>query len=30
MTLDELREVIQDIYPGIQPLYLISYELVGA
>lgn len=30
MTLDELREVIQDIYPGIKQLYLISYQLVGA
>ena len=30
MTLDELREVIQDIYPGIQQLYLISYQLVDA
>lgn len=28
MTLNELREVIQDIYPGIQELYLISYQLV--
>ncbi|QUX89948.1 ASCH domain-containing protein [Marinomonas sp. A3A] len=30
MTLDELREVIQVIYPGIQHLYLISYQLVDA
>jgi len=30
MTLDELREVIQDIYLGIQQLYLISYQLVDA
>lgn len=28
MTLTELREVIQDIYPGIQQLYLISYQLI--
>lgn len=28
MTLAELREVIQDIYPGIQQLYLISYQLI--
>ena len=30
MTLDELREVIQDIYPRIKQLYLISYQLVDA
>ena len=28
MTLPELNTVIQDIYPGIQQLYMISYELV--
>lgn len=28
MTLPELNAVIQDIYPGIQQLYMISYELV--
>ncbi|WP_219701157.1 N(4)-acetylcytidine aminohydrolase [Marinomonas lutimaris] len=30
MTLDGLRDVIQVIYPGIQQLYLISYQLVDA
>ncbi|WP_417528721.1 N(4)-acetylcytidine aminohydrolase [Marinomonas shanghaiensis] len=30
MTLDELRAVIQGIYPGIQQLYLISYQRVDA
>lgn len=27
MSLAELKSVIQDIYPGIQQLYMISYEL---
>lgn len=30
MTLAELKAVIQDIYPGIQQLYMISYELVDS
>jgi uncharacterized protein YqfB (UPF0267 family) len=30
MTLAELRGVIQAIYPGIQQLFLISYQLVDA
>ena len=29
MTLVELKGVIQDIYPGIQQLYVVSYKLVG-
>jgi len=29
MTLPELKAVIQDIYPGIEHLYMISYELQG-
>jgi len=29
MTLAELKHVIQDIYPGIQQLYVVSYKLVG-
>ena len=28
MTLEELREVIQEIYPSVTHLYVISYELV--
>ena len=28
MTLAELKSVIQDIYPGIQQLYVVSYKLV--
>jgi uncharacterized protein YqfB (UPF0267 family) len=30
MTLAELKSVIQDIYPGIEQLYMISYERVDA
>lgn len=29
MTLPELKNVIQEIYPNIETLYVISYELVG-
>ncbi|MFA0026871.1 ASCH domain-containing protein, partial [Vibrio sp. 10N.261.49.A5] len=29
MTLDVLKDVIQDIYPGISELYVVSYELVA-
>ncbi|GLS89339.1 UPF0267 protein [Psychromonas marina] len=29
MTLAELKQVIQDIYPGIDQLYVVSYKLVG-
>lgn len=29
MTLPELKAVIHDIYPGIEQLYVINYELVG-
>jgi uncharacterized protein YqfB (UPF0267 family) len=29
MTLTDLNNVIQDIYPGIQQLYQISYKLVS-
>jgi len=29
MTLTELKAVIQEIYPGIEHLYMISYELQG-
>ncbi|MCE7626928.1 ASCH domain-containing protein, partial [Vibrio fluvialis] len=28
MTLDELKQVISDIYPGIEALYVITYQLV--
>ncbi|MGC9494040.1 ASCH domain-containing protein, partial [Vibrio genomosp. F10] len=28
MTLDVLKSVIEDIYPGITELYVISYRLV--
>ena len=28
MTLPELKQVIQEIYPNIQALYVISYQLV--
>jgi uncharacterized protein YqfB (UPF0267 family) len=28
MTLPELKGVIQEIYPGIQQLYVVSYQLV--
>ena len=28
MTLPELKQVIQEIYPNIQQLYVISYQLV--
>lgn len=28
MTLLELKRVIQDIYPGIEQLYVVQYELV--
>ncbi|MEG3220947.1 N(4)-acetylcytidine aminohydrolase [Vibrio gigantis] len=28
MTLQVLKDVIQDIYPGISQLYVVSYELV--
>lgn len=27
MSLDQLKSVIQDIYPGISQLYMISYQL---
>lgn len=30
MTLTVLKAVIQDIYPGIEQLYVVSYKLVGA
>ena len=30
MTLAVLKDVIQDIYPGIEQLYVVSYKLVGA
>ncbi|KXO09506.1 RNA-binding domain protein [Moritella sp. JT01] len=30
MTLAVLKGVIQDIYPGIEQLYVVSYKLVGA
>ncbi len=30
MTLAVLKGVIQDIYPGIKQLYVVSYTLVGA
>ena len=29
MTLQVLKDVIQDIYPGISELYVVSYELVA-
>ncbi|WP_198552891.1 N(4)-acetylcytidine aminohydrolase [Psychromonas sp. Urea-02u-13] len=29
MTLDELKAVIEEIYPNVKSLYVISYELVG-
>lgn len=29
MTLAVLKDVIQDIYPGIEQLYVVSYKLVG-
>lgn len=29
MTLISLKSVIQDIYPGIQQLYVVSYKLVN-
>jgi len=29
MTLTVLKDVIQDIYPGIEQLYVVSYKLVG-
>ncbi|MDX2319635.1 MAG: N(4)-acetylcytidine aminohydrolase [Moritella sp.] len=29
MTLAVLKQVIQDIYPGIEQLYVVSYKLVG-
>ncbi|MCP4321893.1 MAG: ASCH domain-containing protein [Psychromonas sp.] len=29
MTLDELKSVIDDIYPGINNLYVISYSLLN-
>lgn len=29
MTLDILKEVIRDIYPGTQQLYVVSYQLVS-
>jgi len=29
MTLTVLKAVIQDIYPGIEQLYVVSYQLVG-
>ena len=29
MTLAVLKAVIQDIYPGIEQLYVVSYKLVG-
>jgi len=29
MSLPELKAVIQEIYPGIEHLYMISYELQG-
>ncbi|OAN18110.1 ASCH domain-containing protein [Photobacterium jeanii] len=28
MTLDELKAVIHDIYPGIEQLYVVTYQLV--
>lgn len=28
MTLPELKEVIQEIYPNVENLYVISYELI--
>jgi len=28
MTLSQLKEVIEDIYPGVQQLYVISYKLI--
>lgn len=28
MSLEQLKAVIQDIYPGIKQLYMISYQLV--
>ncbi|EKO3678074.1 ASCH domain-containing protein, partial [Vibrio metschnikovii] len=28
MTLTELKQVISDIYPGIEELYVIHYQLV--
>jgi len=30
MSLTELKSVIQDIYPGIQQLYMISYKLADS
>ncbi|MDE8602203.1 N(4)-acetylcytidine aminohydrolase [Marinomonas sp. RSW2] len=29
MTLPELKNVIQEIYPDVERLYVISYELIG-
>jgi len=29
MTLPELKSVIQEIYPDVERLYVISYELIG-
>ena len=29
MTLPELKNVIQEIYPDVEHLYVISYELIG-
>lgn len=29
MTLEVLKSVIQDIYPGINELYVVSYEMVS-
>jgi len=29
MTLTVLKDVIQEIYPGIEQLYVVSYKLVG-
>ncbi|ETX11149.1 hypothetical protein MUS1_12360 [Marinomonas ushuaiensis DSM 15871] len=29
MTLSELKDIIQDIYPNIEKLYVISYEFIG-
>ncbi|NQY22364.1 MAG: ASCH domain-containing protein, partial [Campylobacteraceae bacterium] len=28
MTLEELKNVIQEIYPGIKNLYILSYDLI--
>lgn len=29
MALPELKDIIQEIYPNIEKLYVISYELIG-